>query len=171
MKKMLSIVNLLVFAVTGLNGCGSSAGVDGGSENVPPNTSYTLAGTSWKLVAIVDVANNASRTLDCGEYVCRDDSYTLTFANDSMVSGLTSVNQMFGLYVVDYRTDTLFWHEVIWTMICCNGSDGDIYIHALTGGLNKSRFFKLYSQELHIFCNDGKEYLKFKNIERDRDEY
>jgi heat shock protein HslJ len=157
---ILNVIVVLAFVVI------SCEDADDGGVNIPLDSSYTLAGTSWKLAAVVDVTSGASRELNCVEYVvCGVDSYTLTFANDSLASGRSGMNQLFGQYVADYRADTLFWHEAIWTMVCCDGNDGAIYRHALTGGLNKSRFFKLYSQELRIFYNDSKEYLKFKKIE------
>ncbi|MDR3012088.1 MAG: META domain-containing protein [Chitinispirillales bacterium] len=166
MKKkifLLSIIAVLAFAVMG---CDTLVKSGNGGEDIPPSSPYTLTDTSWKLVAIADITSGTSREPNCGEYMCEVESYTLTFTNDSTAYGKSTVNQMFGRYIADYRTGTLFWHEAIWTMQGGEMGDGEMYIHALTG--DKSRPFKLYSQELHVFYNNGKEYMKFNRIEGGR---
>ncbi|MDR2728391.1 MAG: META domain-containing protein [Chitinispirillales bacterium] len=168
---LLSVFILLVFAITNCDNTGTNIGGDCDTDTTLTDTSQKnnlLAGTSWKLAAIVDVENNVSREPDCVNphsevWISEDKLYTLSFVNDSVIDGSITVNRIFGLYSADYDTDTLFLRDVMTTAVCCDWGDGDLYIDVL-GGLNKSRYFKLYSQELHIFYNNGKEYLKFNGV-------
>jgi hypothetical protein len=166
------MITVLVFAITGCD----TLVEPNGDEN---NTTLTLAGTSWKLTAFVDAENNTSRepsyidTLNGVEIdslfgIAKDSMYTLTFENDSIMSGRINYNQIgggqFGLYFADYDTNNLLLRFVIQTMMCCDFGDGLLYANILTG-IDKSLHFELYPQVLHIFYNDGKEYLKFNKIE------
>jgi hypothetical protein len=161
---ILNVIVVLAFVVI------SCEDADDGGVNIPLDSSYTLAGTSWKLATIVDVVNNVSREPDYGERGYRSEVYTLAFINDSIITAKNEINAINGQYSADYNTNTLFWSEVITTEICCDKGDGGLYAYVLTGR-NASRRFKQYSRELHMFFNDSKEYLKFKKIERVHDEY
>jgi|GEM_PF-2192308 len=159
MKKMIFVLcALAVLAFTVISCDGNSAK----TVEVPPavelpETSYPLGGTSWKLAAIVDAENGMSRVPDD----VRGERYTLTFNENGGLSGFSSLNSIGGNYSVDYGAGTLFLD--LWrTDKCCESDDGGLYLFVLFGRPLK---FRQYPQELRIYYNDDKKYLKFNKIE------
>lgn len=158
-KRVLWLCTLAVLVFIAM-GCDNAATNDNNEEPFEG----TLTGTSWKLIAVVDAANNVSREPGYGERGWRYDVYTITFGDSGYLWGRSERNSIYGQYHTDYDADILFLHDVMTTAVCCDWGDGMLYSSVFVG-INCSRSFKLYSQHLHIFYNDGKEYLKFNKIE------
>jgi len=161
-KKLLLciIAALLAFA-----GCGSDDGIVGSNGN-----QLTLAGTSWRLAAFVDINSGVSREpnrVGLGEY--RDDAYTLVFLNDSLVVGRKVINVIDGIYVANYNMNKLAM-TVNSTLVGSDPADANLYTLMLYGGGIAN--FRLYPQELHVFnaFQFFDEYLKFYKI-GDSNEY
>lgn len=161
MKKMIFLLCALVMMASVVMSCGSGhePGKHPGDGDTTPE--YTLAGTDWILTAIVDVANNVSREPN-PPYGSASIMYTLTFTDDGTICGMSGLNIIIGQYVADYDANALFLDVNPLEMMCCDWGDNELYYKIFVGTYATSSYhFKIYQKELHIFYNDGKEYLKF----------
>jgi len=122
-----------------------------------------LLETKWKLVGIVDVQTsdltvfepqncNGCFTIEIGAY-----------GQSGLVSGVGTVNQLAGFCDIDYRTNYIKIR--IWTATFVGG---DLFYEELfIETLNKVDYFSLDNtapRTLYLYYNDGKNYLKFKEI-------
>jgi len=152
---LLSVAILLVFTVIDCDN-GGIVVVDQEWPELP-----SLAGTSWRLAAIVGAEGDACRKPDYGRSGYRDDAYTLTFVSDTVMWARNEANTISGRYSVDYNTNTLVWHSIITTDMCCDEGDGRLYASVFSRPLR----FELYYQKLHMFYNDDKEVMMFNRID------
>ena len=120
-----------------------------------------LQGTKWKLIGIVDTQIGDLTELepkDC------DECYTLAFDTDDTFSGQLADNIMFGKYKVDYETDVLCFTEIAVSEMLSIWGEYEILYWQI---LRKIRYFTIediYPKILHLYYNDGKDYLKLKKI-------
>jgi len=161
MKKMVFLLcALAVLAFTAV-----SCNDNGVNTSEAPQESNPLAGTSWVLVEFVDVENGENRKPDYNVVGWDGDSdtlYQLSFVDDTLAIGNKTVNGFSGKYLACY-TNNLLMFQLRTTLKCCDTDDGELYYTVLNGILFDGMLhFTLYPQELHIFYNNGKEYLKFK---------
>ena len=138
--------------------------------NGPSKPAHSLTATSWTLVAFVDVANNVSREPnysfpDWSAVPEKDSLYTLLFVNDTLMRGRQVTNRFEGRYTVESCGENvcLIMAEVRTTLLGGDLEDGFEFSGILSGLLGPI-YFERYAQILHIFYNDGKNYLKFKKI-------
>ena len=122
--------------------------------------SNSLVGV-WKLTAFVDVLENTRRepsyaypdgSFPSGSH--KDKMYTLSFDTLGNVKGFSSNNLILGTYSTDAITISLA------TEANELNADGFEYGESLF----VIQSFKLYSQVLHLFYNDGKKYLEFNRF-------
>ncbi|MCL2182404.1 MAG: hypothetical protein FWB85_02915 [Chitinispirillia bacterium] len=160
MKKIFLLCALTVLAFTNV-GCEDT--------DITLRESNSLSGTSWKLAAFVDVENGAVRAPERPDYGGRhwgpEGTYTITF-DDSNFSGTTVANSLYGWYSVNYDTDSLSMGGTQ-SEVGGDPNDARLFVSILFAAC----YFQLYSNELHIFYNDGNEYLKFKKTEGGYNEY
>ena len=156
-KNILLLCAMAVFILT-VSSC-----KDDSNEPNPSDPIRKLAGTKWQLTAFVDVENDTRRPPDYENSMFKDSSFSLSFDNDSLISGYSARNWLEGKYSVDYNASILLIKSMITTQVGDSNSDGHLYEDIMTG-IDQSFPFKLYSQELHLFYNDGKECLEFKKI-------
>jgi len=154
---------VLGFAVSSCNN--DALPVAGGD---PPLENNQLSGTSWTLVAFVDVENDVRREPDYGDGLARfpkDSLYTLSFGDDTLITGRIVRNSIFTHqpYIIDYNTNNLFIEQLFITLVGGAPMDEMLYYDILFG-MHGVLYFELYPQALRIFYNDGKEYLEFKRI-------
>jgi len=144
-----------------------------------------LQGTKWKLIGIVDTQTDNLTEL---EPIDCEKCYTFTFGNSDVLAfdvdsvfnptiwskgeifigtgwykiatGLSTSNVMRFLYVVDYRTGAFSTYNV--GAITEAGEVGDGYRYLKILELIQS--FSWQKNELRLYYNDGKNYLKFKEI-------
>jgi len=123
-----------------------------------------LSETKWKLVGIVDVQTS---DLTVFEPQSCNECFTIeigTYGQSGVVSGVGTVNQLAGFCDIDYRTNSIKIR--IWTATFVGG---DLFYEELfIDTLNKVDYFSLdnptYPRILYLYYNDGKNYLKFKEI-------
>jgi len=149
-KKILTLVIFLSVLAGSFSAC---------KEKIDNDITF-LEGSSWKLVGIVD-----SQTSVLTEFEPKDcnECYIIVFDTDSTFSGQTTSNIFWGDYEIDYNTHTLRFANMIGTEV---GEYGDGYKYGEI--LNKIHAFKVssttYPRMLHLYYNDGKNYLKYKEI-------
>ena len=116
----------------------------------------SLTNTSWKLVGIVDTKTNVLTELepkDCAK------CFTLIFDTDSTFLTYTASNDLGGVYIIDYITQSFHITNFGGTKVGEIGG-GELYV---TPFWNKSILsFSLQQNELKLYYNDGKNYLNFK---------
>ena len=123
------------------------------------NESFSLQNSKWKLIGIVDVQADTQTKLepqDC------DECYTITFDTDSTFSGLSTANIVFGHYKID---DNIGVHWLIARIItdALDSEDGPLYNKILLE-LQSFTVTDTHPRTLHLHYNDGKNYLKYKEI-------
>ena len=119
----------------------------------------TLQGTTWKGIGFVDVETG---TLE--EFEPKwDECYTVSFYSDTAFSGETATNTiLWATYEIDYKTGGFYITNCIMTLKGEIGH-GSKYVHILP----KIRTFIVKDtnpRTLHLYYNDGKNYLKYKEI-------
>jgi len=119
-----------------------------------------LLETKWKLEGIMDVETGELKVLepkDC------DECYTIKFDTDRTFSGRKVNNVInYANYEIDYKTGVLRITDIVGTEM---GEIGDEYLYSQI--LWKIRTFTINDTDprtLHLHYNDGKNYLKFKEI-------
>ena len=146
---------------------------DGGNPQ-----SGSLFGTHWRLTAFVDVENNTRTEPDYsffyiigGDAGWKDSMYTLSFNDssvinddrvDSLVTGFSTGNLIFGKYSADYNTGKFSYWKCGFGTQAGEFGCGFEYVAAL----RLVQSFNLYPQALHLFYNDGKKYLEFNRREQ-----
>ncbi len=118
-----------------------------------------LQGTKWKLTGIVDTNTSILTELDPKD--CNE-CYTIVFDIDSTFSGQTVNNIIWGRYKIDYNTCTYRFTD------CVISEAADMY----DGELYSRLFFEIqfftvkdtYPKILQLHYNEGKNYLKYKEI-------
>ena len=119
-----------------------------------------LLGTQWKLVGIGSLGEVDLQELEpkyCGN------CYTLFFDTHWFLRGQTGNNSFFSEYENDYSTGSFRLTHIQTTEV---GDIGDGYLYS------KILFFKVqsfiykdtYPRTLHLYYNDGENYLKYKEI-------
>ena len=121
----------------------------------------TLQGTKWKLIGIVDVQTGKLTELeptDC------DECYTLIFETNKTLSGRMVNNvilALFSSYEINYTDGTLQFY-IISTAIS-NTEDEHLYSQIIW----RTQSFTIndsHPKILHLYSDDDKNYLKFKEI-------
>ncbi|MDR0419684.1 MAG: META domain-containing protein [Prevotellaceae bacterium] len=116
-----------------------------------------LVGTKWKLVGLADTLTNDIKALEPQN--C-EECYTLTFHTDTTFGGQIVYNTMsmlFNRYEINYTTGTFHISRILITSMGCP-YDEDLY----TQILKETQSFTLRDTLLHLYYNDGKNYLKFE---------
>ena len=129
----------------------------------------TLTGTKWKLEGIVDVRTNVLRELepkDC------EDCFTIMF-EDGPFSNMYSGSPFHGRVHVNtiggnYKTDC---ESAVFVFTIIAGSQGMeytleafLYRYETLQKIQSFRIEDTYPRRLRLYYNDGKEYLKYKEI-------
>jgi hypothetical protein len=164
MKTKLFLIAALVIAFAFIS-CSEDNAVN---DNKNEEEIISLAGTKWKLVGFFDVEKNElteAEPKDCEE------CYTLTFHTDTTFSGRTTTNVIGGLaegkYKIDYITNTLCINWYTTTQVGERG-DGELYSQILRKQfLEKNQPFTIENtspKTLELYYNEGKNYLKYKEI-------
>jgi len=146
MKKILKLIAILLMLAGGFSSCQD--------DDYNP-----LLNTKWKLVGIVDAETGDLRELepkDC------DDCYTLTFDTDNTFSGRITVNIVLGRYKINYKTDVHSFTAGIATG-AIDGGDGYLYGQILVE-IQSFTINDTFPRILYLHYNNGKNYLKFKEI-------
>ena len=115
-----------------------------------------LKGTTWKLVGFVDVETGNLKVAEPDDPRC----YILTFDTDSTFSGISSTNQKWGEYRIDYEKSTLTITSSFGTEIN-ELFDGLLFVKSF---MSVQSFF-LSDAELRLYYDNGKKYLLFKTKE------
>jgi hypothetical protein len=116
-----------------------------------------LMNTKWKLVGIGSLDKIALQELepkDC------NGCYTIWFSTDSTFRGVSTNNVLMGSYKTDTETGAFCFINVVGTEV---GEIGHGYIYVDI--LRKIQSFTINDTQpktLHLYYNDGKNYLKYK---------
>ena len=133
---------------------------------IDPEKLSVLHGTAWKLERIIDVENDIT-VFEPGS--CKG-CYTLTFDRHSCgalysgipFSGVITNNIICGDYEINSETNAFIFTNIMGTAV---GEGEDAYLYRQT--LWKIQSFKIDDtspRTLHLYYNDGKNYLKYKEI-------
>ncbi|MCL1937724.1 MAG: META domain-containing protein [Candidatus Azobacteroides sp.] len=117
------------------------------------NEMGSLKGTKWKLAGFIDAVTDEMKEAEPVSEKC----YLLTFNKDNTLSGVSSTNQLTGIYKLEEKTSSIYIN--IWPMTLINELfDGELYCK----DLNAVKSFSLQKNELRLYYNDDKNYLLFK---------
>ena len=119
-------------------------------------TAFTLKGTQWKLVGIVDSRTEVLKVLEPAD--CKE-CYTLTFKTDSTFSTYSTTNELQGDYKIDYK---LHWIQVFNFGGTKRGEIGDGYLWWNIFLDEKS--FSLENGQFKLYSTENKNYLLFKRL-------
>jgi len=115
---------------------------------------FTLKGTTWKLVGFVDAETGVLKEAEpIGCIRC----YTLEFNTDTTLFTTSQANDIWGKYEVDYTTNSIRLFDVCGTFVGEQG-DGGLYYDVIQYEIKS---FHLQKNELWLYYNDKKNYLKF----------
>ena len=117
--------------------------------NIPP-----LNGTKWKLAGIADVETNTLTELEPQE--CKK-CYTITFDTDTTASGYTACNEIY----ITLNIDSI---QIVGTKMYCGDTTYYVAIRSVTS-------YIVMDGELKFFYNNGKNYLLYKPINDEEDNY
>ncbi|MDR1371189.1 MAG: META domain-containing protein [Dysgonamonadaceae bacterium] len=123
-------------------------------QNEENSVAGGLKGVSWKLDGFVDVAT--AKLTEAEPKNCKE-CYTLYFNTDSTFTGMSSVNEIYGEFIVNVSTSAIRIVNLGGTKIG-ETPDGNKYMDCLEA----VHSFSLTETELKLYCNDGKEYLLYK---------
>jgi len=143
---------MLAFALIGCNLWPTSNVTPGDSGN----DDLRLTGVSWKLVGTVDAETGSLREFEPEN--C-DWCYRLTFDTDTSLSGRSSVNSIYGTYVVDYATGSFNITGLGGTAVGAIWSDERLWYDILY----KIETFSLQENELRLYYDGNKNYLLFRS--------
>ena len=134
------------------------------------NENVTLQGTKWKLAGIVDTQTGELKELEPKDCV---KCYTIVFGTDSVFKETSSINIEAGWYKIftgnstsnfivcwykiDYKTGAFHIYNIGGTEV---GEVGDGYLYRQI--LLKIQSFTVKDTYLHLYYDDGKNYLIFK---------
>ena len=154
LAKVGCVIITLAIAITACSDDGNSS-----TKNGDELQEGSLVGTKWQLTAFVDIEKNTRREPDYGNAI-KDSVYLLSFDNDSLMSGRSFSNSLFGVYrFIDDKISM----QMGGTEICEYG-DGALY---------SSTFYKVedfaiaytYPAQLDLFYENGKKSMRFYQIE------
>ena len=111
--------------------------------------------SKWKLVGIVDSKSGSIKELEPKDCM---NCYYLTFETDSQISGRAAGNLIIGFFEVNYEKQSLYFKKIEIVTEIMEYGDEKFFINILKSV--KSFFFK--NEELRLYYNDQKNYLKFK---------
>jgi len=146
---------------------------DKDNPNKPPKDDDNLQSIEliigkWKLVEVRDYLNPVNNRLpdyaiDIANAVeiLPDSMYLLSFDNDSLLSGKSFSNCLFGTYTIDNNSNLCM--KVGGTRICEYG-DGSLYHQALNQ-VHKYFILKTNPLQLELFYNNEKNGLLFVKLE------
>jgi len=179
MKKLLSLFVAITSLTLVLAGCNDGNGVesvdrdgDQASVNAPPvDTPKSLAGTSWKLTGVLDVATG-SVTPPPAVREPNEKYYTLEFKEDGTFYTISSINSFHGAYVEEFREN-----EDVHKIQITDFHGTKMYGNELNlvgdelwwTSFRTINSFTLLGKELKLFYNDGKNALVFKSIPIDKE--
>ena len=126
-----------------------------------------LVNTKWKLVGIVDVQTGILTELepqDCNE------CYTIEFDPDNRFfpecvntfSGRMVDNGMWGCYEIDYKTGVLHLTNIFFNQMGSIWGGYETLYHQILKKIQSFTVKNTYPRILHLYYNDGKNYLKYK---------
>ena len=118
-----------------------------------------LQGVKWKLVGIGSLDKIALQELEPKE--CNE-CYTLIFDTDDTFSGRITTNIIVGSYEINYNTYDLHFTNIGGTEAIDVG-DGELYRQILRE-IQSFIVKDTYPRTLHLYYDDGKNYLKYKKI-------
>jgi hypothetical protein len=123
----------------------------------PPEVPPSLTGTSWKLIAFVDVENNESKELN---ELSKESNqkFRLTFTTDTSFFGSLRTNDFIGDYVIGNNVNDLWQFTTADVHIGTAAGDspeGWLFLEVM----GKIQFFTITSEQLKLFYNDKKNYL------------
>jgi hypothetical protein len=122
-------------------------------EHIEDTTQYSIENVKWKLVSVVDVSNNSITIPQPIEDSC----FYLIFSEDRTLYCKTTVNLLWGHYIIDYEQKfiniTEFKGSVIDELY-----DGDFFVKSLYAVDS----FSVLKQELKLYYNNGNNYLLFE---------
>jgi hypothetical protein len=142
MKKILNFAAILLL-LTSVFACGKEDEI------------VSLKDTKWKLVEFVHVSERTTKTPEPQSDQC----YWIFFDSDTTFSGITSTNEVRGIYRINPPTSTIYIDNIGGTKIN-ELFDGNLYVERL---LSVS-FFELTKTSLKLYYNET-DYLLFKPYE------
>jgi len=148
-KTILKLTSILLIVVGIFSSC----------KEKEPLEVQLLVNTKWKLVGIMDVQTGILTELepkDCAH------CYTLTFDTDDFFWGIMANNMISGNYEIDYKTGVFLFSEILCTAAgSIWGEYEDLYLQII-GEIQSFILKDTYPRILHLYYNDGKNYLKYK---------
>jgi hypothetical protein len=152
---------LLMFTFTA-TGCGKepSVPIPSQSDTLQPtqDTTYALVGTKWNLVEFIQISVGITKIPT--KFSFKEDSYWITFNNDSTLDGCASANRLNGSYQMNIQTSTIKIDAGYMTYIN-EHPDGDLYIECL----NLASSFEVITTFLKLYYNET-DYLLFKPLDK-----
>jgi hypothetical protein len=116
------------------------------------NESDFLSGTKWKFVGFADIQTGTVKEIEPNN----SNYYWLYFNNDKTLNGMSSINDFFGNYEIDFTDSTIQIINLEGTKIN-ELFDGDLFIESL----RIVESFSLLGKELNLYYNGRKNYLQF----------
>ncbi|MCL2132559.1 MAG: META domain-containing protein [Lentimicrobiaceae bacterium] len=147
------LVPLMVLLAAG--SCEKPGISSSGGEKEDADSNFSLQGTSWKLVGIVDVQADTLKIFESN--IDDSVSFTITFNEDSTISGWGNCNEFYGFYETD-ANNNIYFRELMKTAVFCHHYDEEELYGEF---LYKVRFFSIGENELKLY-KDKQNYLLYK---------